>query len=217
MLRILLADDHNVIRLGLRHLLEHKQEWKVCGEASNGREAVEMAVALEPDIAIVDLSMPGLNGLEVTRQIVKRVPRTAVLIYTMNESEKVVHDALSAGAKGIVLKSDAHSSIVQAVETLAQGKPFFTSYVAETVLKAYLAQGADGSEAEATTPDLLTPREREVLQLLAEGKSNKEVASILDISTRTAETHRADIMRKLRLKSLSELVRYAIRNGLIPA
>jgi len=214
MLRILLADDHHLIRFGLRHLLERKPEWKVCGEASTGREAVEMAIRLKPDISIVDLSMPELNGLEATRQIMKSVPGTAVLIYTMNESEKVVHDLLTAGAKGIVLKSDLDSSIVQAVETLAQGKPFFTSRVAEAVLKEYLAQRAKENESEAAH-DVLTAREREVLQLLAEGKSNKEVASILNMSTRTAETHRADIMRKLELKSLPDLVRYAIRNEFI--
>lgn len=214
-LRILLADDHHLIRLGLRHLLERRPEWKVCGEASNGREAVEMASTLRPDIAIVDLSMPELNGLEATRQIVERVPGTAVLIYTMNESEKVIHDVLSAGAKGIVLKSDLDSSIVQAVEALARGKPFFTSRVAETVLKEYLAQRAKEEKAEARVHDVLTAREREVLQLVAEGKSNKAAASILGISTRTAETHRADIMRKLRLKSLPDLVRYAIRNEVI--
>jgi DNA-binding NarL/FixJ family response regulator len=215
MLRIMLADDHHVTRLGLRHLLERKPEWKVCGEASNGREAVEMAAKLMPQIAIVDLSMPELNGLEATRQIVKTAPGTAVLIYTMDESEKVVHEVLAAGAKGIVLKSDLDSSIVQAVETVAQGKPFFSSRVAETVVTAYLAQRTKGGEAEAPTHDGLTAREREVLQLLAEGKSNKEVASILGISTRTAQTHRAEIMHKLQLKSLSDLVRYAIRNGLI--
>ena len=215
MLRILLADDHHVIRRGLRSLLEEKPEWKVCGEASNGREAVEKAATLMPHIAVVDLSMPELNGLEATRQIVKRVPDTAVLIYTMDESEKVVHEVLSAGAKGIVLKTDLDSSLVQAVETVAQGKPFFTSRVAETVLKRYLAQGAAKDEAEGPNYDALTPREREVLQLLAEGKSNKEVASILGISTRTAHTQHAEIMLKLQLKSLSDLVRYAMRNGLI--
>jgi DNA-binding NarL/FixJ family response regulator len=216
MLRIMLADDHHLIRVGLRHLLERKPEWKVCGEASNGREAVKMAATLKPDIAIVDLSMPELNGLEATRQIVAHASGTAVLIYTMNESEKVVHDVLSAGAKGIVVKSDLDSLIVQAVEALAQGKPFFTSRVAETVLKAYLAQRAEEGKSE-TAHNVLTSREVEVLQLLAEGKSNKEVASILNISTRTAETHRADIMHKLQLKSLSDLVRYAIRNELIRA
>jgi DNA-binding NarL/FixJ family response regulator len=215
MLRIMLADDHHVTRLGLRHLLERKPEWKVCGEASNGREAVEMAATLMPHIAIVDLSMPELNGLEATRQIVKGAPGTAVLIYTMDESEKVIHEVLSAGAKGIVLKSDLDSSIVQAVETVAQGKPFFSSRVAETVVTAYMAQRAKGTEGEAPAHDALTAREREVLQLLAEGKSNKEVASILGISTRTAQTHRAEIMHKIRLNSLSDLVRYAIRNGLI--
>jgi len=210
----MLADDHHLIRLGLRHLLERKPEWKVCGEASNGREAVKMATTLRPDIAIVDLSMPELNGLEATKQIVANGSGTAVLIYTMNESEKVVHDVLAAGAKGVVVKSDLDSLIVQAVEALAQGKPFFTSRVAETVLKAYLAQRAAENKTE-TAQDVLTPREVEVLQLLAEGKSNKEVASTLNISTRTAETHRADIMRKLQLKSLSDLVHYAIRNELV--
>jgi|SRR5215472_12971429 len=215
MLRILLADDHHVIRRGLRSLLEEKPEWKVCGEASNGREAVEMAATLMPHIAVVDLSMPELNGLEATRQIVKNVPSTAVLIYTMDESEKVVHEVLSAGAKGIVLKTDLDSSLVQAVETIAQGKPFFTSRVAETVLKAYLAQREAEGKAEVPDYNPLTAREREVMQLLAEGKSNKEVGSILGISTRTAHTHHAEIIHKLKLKSLSELVRYAIRNGLI--
>jgi DNA-binding NarL/FixJ family response regulator len=215
MMRILLADDHHVIRRGLRSLLEEKPGWKVCGEASNGREAVEMAATLMPHVAVVDLSMPQLNGLDATRQIVKNLPSTAVLIYTMDESEKVVYEVLAAGAKGIVLKSDLESALVQAVETVAQGKPFFTSRVAETVLKRYLAQGAAEDKADAGTFDALTPREREVLQLLAEGKSNKEVASILGISTRTAQTHRAEIMHKIQLKSLSDLVRYAIRNGLI--
>jgi DNA-binding NarL/FixJ family response regulator len=215
MLRIMLADDHHVTRRGLRDLLEEKPEWKVCGEASNGREAVEMAAALMPHIAIVDLSMPELNGLEATRQIVKSTPGTAVLIYTMDESEKVVHEVLAAGAKGIVLKSELASSMVQAVETIAQGKPFFTSRVAETVLNAYLAQRAGADDVEAPTFDALTARERQVMQLLAEGKNNKDVATILDISTRTAQAHHAEIMHKLKLKSLSELVRYAIRNGLI--
>jgi len=214
MLQIMLADDHDVIRLGLRHVLKRQPDWKVCGEASNGREAVELAATLKPDVAIVDLNMPELNGLEATREILDKVPSTAVLIYTVEESEQVVHDALSAGAKGILLKSDLISLIVQAVETLAQGKPFFTSRVAETVLKGYLAQRAAEDEARKAD-EALTPREGEVLQLLAEGKSNKEVASILDISTRTAEAHRADIMRKLKLKSLSDLIRYAIRNEII--
>jgi DNA-binding NarL/FixJ family response regulator len=215
MLRILLADDHHATRRGVRYLLEEKPEWKVCGEASNGREAVEMAATLMPQIAIVDLTMPELNGLEVTRQIVKTAPGTAVLIYTMDESEKVVHEVLAAGAKGIVLKTDLDSSLIQAVETVAQGKPFFTSRVAETVLNRYLAQGGAENKAETPTYDPLTAREREVLQLFAEGKSNKEVASILGISIRTAYAHHAEIMHKLKLKSSSDLVRYAIRNGLI--
>ena len=215
MLRILLADDHHVIRRGLRYLLEENPQWKVCGEASNGREAVEMAATLMPHIAILDLTMPELSGLEATRQIVKSVPGTTVLIYTMDESERVVHDVLSAGAMGIVVKSDLDSTIVQAVETIAQGKPFFTSRAAETVLKAYRAHRAAEDKPDVPTFDALTAREREVMQLLAEGKSNKEVASILGTSTRTAQAHRAEIMHKLQLNSLSDLVRYAIRNGLI--
>jgi len=214
MLQIMLADDHEALRLGVRHLLERQPGWKVCGEASNGHEAVKLAATLKPDVAIVDLAMPELNGLEATRLIARSVSGTAVLIYTMDESEKVVHDVLSAGAKGIVLKSDLNTTIIQAVEAVAQGKPFFTSRVAETVLKRYLALRAAEDKAE-TADGVLTSREREVLQLLAEGQSNKEVAELLGISTRTAETHRADIMRKLKLKSLSDLVRFAIRNELI--
>jgi len=214
MLRIMLVDDHEALRLGVRHVLERQPGWKVCGEASNGREAVKLAATLNPEIIVMDLGMPELNGVEATRLIVKSGSSTAVLIYTVDETERVVHDVLSAGAKGIVLKSDLNSTIVQAVEALSQGKPYFTSRVAETVLKRYLALRAAEDKSEAAD-EVLTSREREVLQLLAEGQSNKEVADLLGISTRTAETHRADIMRKLQLKSLSDLVRYAIRNGLI--
>ncbi len=214
MLRILLADDHELTRSGVRYLLEKRPDWTVCGEASNGRMAVEMAEKLRPDFAILDVSMPELNGLEATRQILKNRPGTKVLIYTMHETEKIIIDVLEAGAHGVVLKSDAGDSMVAAVDSIAKGRKFFTSRVAETVVDAYLARrGTAGASDPAQVA--LTPREREVVQLLAEGKANKEVAERLAISPRTAEGHRSEIMRKLQIGSLAELVRYAIRNGMV--
>jgi DNA-binding NarL/FixJ family response regulator len=214
MLRILLADDHDLIRSGLRYLLEKRPDWTVCGEASNGRLAVELAEKLRPDFAIIDMSMPELNGLEATRQILKKQPQMKVLIYTMHETEKVILDVLDAGASGVVLKSDAGENMVAAVESITKGRRFFTSRVAETVVEAYLSKrSADNGEASAHVT--LTGREREVVQLVAEGKSNKEVADRLGISARTAEGHRGEIMKKLKLGSLAELIRYAIRNGIV--
>jgi DNA-binding NarL/FixJ family response regulator len=210
-LRILLADDHELTRSGLRFLLEQQSDWTVCGEASNGRMAVEMAEKLTPDFAILDVSMPGLNGLEATRQILKSLPRTRILIYTMHETEKIILEALEAGARGLVLKSDAGENIVAAVQSIAEGRRFFTSSVVDTVVDAYLSK-RDAGRQEAGT---LTSRENEVVQLLAEGKSNKEVASILFITDRTVEGHRREIMRKLELGSIADLVRYAVRNGII--
>jgi len=215
MLRILLADDHDLTRAGLRYLLEKQRDWNVCGEASNGRRAVELAEELKPDIAIVDMSMPELNGVETTRQILKKSSRTKILIYTMHETERIIVDALDAGAIGIVLKSDAGTNIVTAVESAAKGHRFFTSHVAETVVEAYLSKRA-GMPADPDSQVVLTSREREVIQLLAEGKSNKEVADRLNISTRTAEGHRAEIMKRLKLRSLAELIRYAVRNEIVP-
>jgi DNA-binding NarL/FixJ family response regulator len=215
MLRILLADDHDLTRAGLRYLLEKHKDWSVCGEASNGRTAVQLAEELRPDIVILDMSMPELNGVEATRQILKSVPRVKVLIYTMHETERVIIDSLVAGASGIVLKSDAGENIVAAVESIMKGRRFFTSHVAETVVEAYLSKRAGlGTEAIHPAP-ALTDREREVVQLLAEGKSNKEVADRLGISTRTAEGHRAEIMKRLKVGSLAELIRYAVRNSMI--
>jgi DNA-binding NarL/FixJ family response regulator len=213
MLRILLADDHDLTRAGLRYLLEKQKDWTVCGEASNGRAAVELAETLKPDLAILDMSMPEMNGAEATRQILKKSPQTRILIYTMHETERVIVDALEAGATGIVLKSDAGENMVLAVESVAKGRRFFTSNVAETVVEAYLSKKAGA----ATEPGaiVLTAREREVIQLLAEGKSNKEVADRLGISTRTAEGHRAEIMKRLKLGSLADLIRYAVRNQLV--
>jgi DNA-binding NarL/FixJ family response regulator len=209
MLRILLADDHDLTRSGLRYLLEKRKDWTVCGEASNGRMAVEMAENLRPDFAILDMSMPEMNGLEATCQILKKQPQMKVLIYTMHETEKVILDVLDAGARGVVLKSDAGENLVAAVESITKGRRFFTSRVAETVVEAV----ADSTEPPG--PIALTSREREVVQLLAEGKSNKEVADRLGISARTAEGHRGEIMRKLKLGSLAALIRYAIRNGIV--
>ncbi len=211
MTRILLADDHDIIRRGLKELLETHAGWEVVGEANTGRQAVELAGKLRPDIAILDLTMPELNGLEATRQIKKTVPKTEVLIFTMHENDNLIRDVLTAGAHGYVLKSDAARHLVNAVEALIQHKPFFSAKVSETVLDGYLKAGH-----EAELPgEPLTPREREIVQLLAEGKSNKEVADTLGISTKTIETHRATIMRKLELKSFAEMVRYAIRNNII--
>ena len=214
MLRILLADDHDLTRAGLRYLLEKQKDWRVCGEAANGRSAVALVEELRPDVAILDMSMPDLNGVEATRHILKRFPRTKVLIYTMHETEAIIIDALDAGASGIVLKSDAGDNMITAVESVMRGRRFFTPHVAETVVDAYLRKKA-GTASDPSGQVLLTTREREVVQLLAEGKSNKEVADRLTISTRTAEGHRAEIMKRLKIGSLAELIRYAVRNGII--
>ena len=209
-MRILVADDHEVVRRGVRVLLEARPDWQICDEAAEGREAVEKATRLRPDVVILDIGMPLLNGLEAARQIRAVSPRTEVLILTMHESEQVVREVLAAGARGYVLKSDAGRDLVNAVEALGRHKTFFTSSVAELVLRSFL----DGP-GEPPEPSSLTHREREVVQLLAEGRGNKEVSNILGISVRTAETHRSNIMRKLGCHSFSDLVRYAIRNNII--
>ena len=210
-IKILIADDHDVMRRGIRQLLETQPGWEVCGEAGNGREAVELVANLKPHVAIVDIGMPEMNGLEAARAIKKVSPRTEVLIFTMHDTEQLVHEVLSAGARGYVLKSDASRHLVNAVEALSEHKPFFTSEVAATILEGYL----NAAGAAVPSVSALTPREREIIQLLAEGKSNKEVADLLGISIKTAETHRAAIMRKLELKSTADLVRYAVRNNII--
>ena len=214
--RLLIADDHDVVRHGVRALLETEPGWTVCGEAVNGRQAVEVAVRTTPDIAILDVSMPELNGFEATRQIRKALPACEVLIFTMHESEEVLREALAAGARGYVLKSDAGRMLLAAVDALRQHKSFLTPAAAEMVIADYRRR--DDSRARPEVPRLqLTPREREVVQLLAEGKSSKGVARTLGISAKTADTHRTNVMRKLQLHSQSELVRYAIRNKLIQA
>lgn len=214
MIRILLADDHDVVRRGLSALLANRADWQVVGEAQNGREAVSLAVKLKPNVAVLDLSMPELNGLEATRQIRKEVPETEVLVFSMYESEQFVRDLLAAGARGYVLKSDVTTQLLIAVETVARHKPFFTSEVAERVLEGFLKLG-ELSAGEGSTTGILTPREREIVQLLAEARSNKEVSTILGISVKTVETHRASIMRKLGISSIVDLVHYAIRNNLV--
>ena len=215
MLNILLADDHDVVRRGLREMLDAHEGWKVCGEASNGRDAVKMAQALKPDVVILDLYMPELNGLEATRQIRHELARTEVVIFTMHETEDLIREVLAAGARAYVLKSDAGRHLVNAVEALSHHKPYFTASVSETLLEAYLKYAAKPNEGSVFRA--LTAREREIVQMLAEGKSNKEIAAKLSISVKTVETHRATVMRKLDINSIVELVHYAIRNQLVQA
>jgi DNA-binding NarL/FixJ family response regulator len=212
--RILVADDHQVVRTGLRALLESKSGWQVCAEAANGREAVEKAAQLKPDVAVLDIGMPLLNGVEATRQIRKLSPKTEVLILTMHDSELLVQEVLEAGAHGYILKDDADRNLLAAVDALRLHKPYLSSRVSEAAANAP-GSSADGAVLSQSSRGRLTPREREILQLLAEGKSNKEVAGYLGISVKTAETHRANIMLKLDFHSITELVRYAVRNKII--
>lgn len=214
-LRILLVDDHEVVRRGLSVLLRAKPDWEVCGEASNGREAVEKALKLNPDVVILDVGMPNLNGLEATRQIVKAKPEIRILILTLHDSDTLVQEVLNAGARGFLLKSDAARDLVTAVEALKNNKTYFTPKVASMVLEGYLHRKDPNNVNEASSRAKLTPREREIVQLLAEGKSSREVADALGLSVKTAETHRANIMRKLNLHSVSDLVLYAVRNNIV--
>jgi len=209
-LRILVADDHQVVRTGLRTLLESKAGWKVCAEAANGREAVEKSGELRPDVAVLDIGMPLLNGVEATRQIRKVSPGTEILILSMHDSEHMIQSVLDAGAHGYILKDDADRNLLAAVESLRRHKRYLSSRV--SVAAAAAQPAADGPERPARR---LTPREREIVQLLAEGKSNKEIATYLNISVKTAETHRANIMLKMNFHSVTELVRYAVKNKII--
>ena len=213
MIRIIIADDHEMVRRGLRDLLQSRPDWTICGEAATGREAVALCRELKPDLVVLDLSMPELNGLEAARQIREQSPKTEILMLTMHESEQIARQALAVGVRGFVLKSDAGNVLVSAVEQVCQHKSYFTSMVSEMLLQEFLKPAATGNGSRATE-DGLTPREREIVQLIAEGRSSKEIADRLAITLRTAETHRANLMRKLGVHSVSELVRYAIRNGL---
>jgi len=211
-LRILVADDHEIVRRGLIFLIKSQPTWEVCAEADNGRQAVELARQLKPAIVVLDIGMPVLNGLEATRQILRDNPQARVLILTITDTDQAVRAVLEAGARGFLLKSDAARDLVSAIDALQYNRTFFTARVAEFVLSGY--HGTRGTPTKDRRSNL-TPREREIVQLLAEGKSTKEVASHLNLSVKTAETHRSNIMRKLGLHCVSELVLYAVRNGII--
>jgi RNA polymerase sigma factor (sigma-70 family) len=212
-IRILLADDHGVVRKGLRFILDQQPEMEVVGEASTGREAVKLAEELGPDLVIMDIAMPQLNGIEATAQIVKHNPSAGVIILSMHSDEGYLVRALSAGAKGYLLKDSAEIDLVRAVQAVSGRKPFFSPAIAQTLLEEYMSHLQQKGIQD--TYDLLTDREREILQLLAEGKSNKEVAEILNLSPYTVETHRTHLMQKLNLHNTAEIVLYAVRKKLI--
>ena len=216
-LKILIADDHDIVRRGLRSLVEDQEGWEVCAEAGTGRQAVEKALQFKPDVAVLDITMPELNGLEATRQIRRAQPSTEILVLTVHETEELVREVLKAGARGYILKSDAGRDLVAAILAISQKKPYFNTKVVKLVSESFLKGGAAAVADDDTVNSPLTPREREIVQLLAEGKANKEVADILGISVKTAETHRTNIMRKLHFHSIGELVRYAIRNKIVSA
>ena len=212
-MRILIADDHDVVRAGLRQLLLERKGWEICGEASTGRQAVALALETKPDVVVMDISMPELNGLEASRQIRKGLPKTEIVILSLHLSDQLAYEIIDAGIRGYVLKSDANRDLVSAVESLGMHRPFFTAKVSEMMM-----DGLRGDKPRETRGDArgrLTGRQREIVQLLAEGKTSKEVAVALNISVKTAETHRANIMRRLELHSVSELVRYAVKNQII--
>jgi DNA-binding NarL/FixJ family response regulator len=210
--RILIADDHEVARKGIRSLLESHIGWEICGEARDGREAVEYANKLKPDVLLLDIGMPNLNGLDAARQILATTPDARILILTVHDSDQTVREVLAVGARGFLLKSDAGRELVAAVEALQQRRTFFTSRVAQMMLDGYLRPHDDGNPSSQC---VLTPREREVIQLVAEGKTTKEVATALSLSVKTAETHRTNLMRKLGLHSVAALTLYAVRNGIV--
>ena len=213
-LRVLIADDHDLIRRGVRDLLAARSGWQVVGEACNGTDAVRKAVSLKPDIAILDFSMPELNGPGAAAQIAEKVPETGVVVLTMHDSEQVMREVLQAGARGLVLKSDADRDLLEAVEAVARKRHFFTTRLSELVLDGYLAGTAAKVKVESKVAQL-TEREREVMQLLADGMSSKEAATQLQISIRTVESHRVNINRKLGFNSIANLVHYAIRHGIV--
>jgi DNA-binding NarL/FixJ family response regulator len=220
MTRIMLADDHEVVRKGLRTMLETRKGWSVCGEAADGREAVRLAAELRPDLVVIDLSMPEIDGLEATRQIKREAPLTEVLVFTMYDTPRMVREVLAAGARGYVLKSDAARHLISAIEALSEHRMYLTSSVSESILEGYLQfvsgdAPRSGQKAAGGAPNPLTRREREVVQLLAENLTNKEIAAKLSISVKTVETHRGAIMRKLGLSSIVELVYYALRNKIV--
>jgi DNA-binding NarL/FixJ family response regulator len=213
-LRVLIADDHDLIRRGVRDLLTTRKGWQVVGEANNGSDAVKKAVSLRPDIAILDFSMPELNGPGAAAQIAEKVPETGVVVLTMHDSEQVMREVLQSGARGLVLKSDADCDLLEAVEAVARKRHFFTTRLSELVLGGYLA-GPAGKDKVKSKVAQLTERECEVVRLLADGMSSKEAATRLQISIRTVESHRINISRKLGFNSIAKLVHYAIRHGIV--
>lgn len=212
-MRILIADDHDLVRIGLRQLLLERRGWEVCGEAKTGRQAVDMAVEKQPDVVVMDIEMPELNGLEAAREIRKRLPKTEIVILSLHLSDELAYEIVQAGIRGYVLKSDANRELLTAVEAVALHRTFFTTKVSEMVLDGFCSRKPRAKQNGA--PGRLTNRQREIVQLLTQGKSSKDVAAALKISVKTVETHRAAIMKKLELGSVSELVRYAVKNQII--
>jgi len=215
-MRVFIADDHEVVREGTRSIIERQPGWEVCGVAETGREAVAKAIALKPDIVVMDMTMPDLNGLDAAILVKRRLPETEILIFTAHESDQLVREAFEAGVKSFICKSQAHHFLVDAIESLSRHKPFFTSKVSEILFAGMLSRSETNGD-DSHPGNRLSSREREIVQLLAEGSSNKQVADSLGISVRTAETHRASILRKLSLDSVAGLVRYAVRNNMIEA
>jgi two-component system response regulator NreC len=213
MIRILIADDHGIVRTGLKLLLERRPDLEVIGEASDGREAVRLASELSPDVVVMDIGMPLLNGIDATALIVKENPRTAVVILSMYADESYIVRALNSGAKGYLLKDNADDDVEKAILTVVQGKPFFSASIAQSMLDDYLRLMRERGVQDSY--ELLTDRERQVLQLLAEGKSNKEAAALLHLSPYTVESHRTNLMQKLNLHNTAEIVLYAVRKAII--
>jgi two-component system, NarL family, response regulator NreC len=213
MIRILIADDHGIIRAGLKLLLERDPGMEVVGEASDGREAVRLATELQPDIVIIDIGMPLLNGIDATAQILRETPKMGAIILSMHADESYIMRALNAGAKGYLLKDSADDDLLRAVRTVAEGRPFFSPVIAKTLLEDYVRLMREHRVTDSY--ELLTEREREVLQLLAEGKSNKEVAAVLGLSPYTVESHRNNLMQKLNLHNTADIVLYAVRKAII--
>jgi DNA-binding NarL/FixJ family response regulator len=213
-LRILVADDHDLMRRGLKSILEAHPGWEICAEANTGKDAVAKAEQLKPNVAILDISMPEIDGLEAARQIRRASPKTEILVLSMHYSDQLIRDILEAGVRGYVVKSDSDRDLVLAVEALANHRPFFTPHATELML-SNLNSASGHFDSSEPLKDRLTVREREIIRLISEGQSSKEVASTLGISVKTADTHRANIMRKLQVHTVSELVRYALRNQII--
>jgi DNA-binding NarL/FixJ family response regulator len=208
MTRILIADDHEVVRSGVRGLIGQRAGWSVVAEAADGEEAIDRCVTTKPDVAILDYSLPRVTGVQATRQILAQVPTVEVLIFTLHDSEMLMRDAFNAGARGYLLKTDPAQNLLAAIEALAAHRPYFTGKVSEALLATFLTNSPQVDR-------ILTNREQAVVQLVAEGHSNKEIAQVLSISVKTVETHRAAVMRKLEIRSTAEMVRYAVRNKLV--